>query len=124
MHIIIKICIILVPYTVLSFCFSMSPRKLIIHSNNIEIRKFIGKIIIPKEDIETIYQIKPDMIKNSIRIFGSGGFGGYLGKFRNSTIGNYQMYITEKKHLVLIKTKDINYVVNCRDFKLLTPIIK
>ncbi len=94
---------------------SSTPVKLKFDGANIVIKKAIGRIQIPLSQIENIEEISPQDIDGSIRTFGSGGFFGYLGRFRNDRIGHYKMYATNRKNLLLIKTTNASYVVSCPD---------
>lgn len=44
----------------------------------------------------------------------SGGAGGYIGKFKNRTLGLYMMYATQKRDLVLVRCTDKIIVFNCK----------
>ena len=50
-------------------------------------------------------------ISGSIRKRASGGAGGYVGEFKNKTLGLYMMYATEKKDLVLVRCTDGIFVL-------------
>ena len=54
-------------------------------------------------------------ISGSIRKRASGGAGGYVGEFKNKTLGLYMMCATEKKDLVLVRCKDEIIVFNCKE---------
>ncbi|MBQ6572828.1 MAG: hypothetical protein IIX41_00740 [Bacteroidales bacterium] len=54
-------------------------------------------------------------ISGSIRKRASGGAGGYVGEFKNKTLGLYMMYATEKKDLVLVRCTDGIFVFNCKN---------
>ncbi len=78
------------------------------------IKHLIGKTKIPVTSIITLEKVDDNITAYSIRRFGSGGFGGYLGKFSNNILGNYTMYATQKKNLVLIKTVKQQYIISCK----------
>lgn len=79
------------------------------------IQKIIGKKNIPYEDINSIELIAPKVISGSIRKGASGGAGGYVGRFKNKSLGMYTMYATEKKDLVLVQCEEETIVFNCRE---------
>lgn len=114
LSIIIKIFLLLPLIVILLYFGCTTPVKLELDAKKIAIVKAFGSIKIPREEVVNIYKISPKSLSKSIRLFGSGGFFGYLGKFENSIIGKYQMYITEKKNLILIETSSMKYVVNCK----------
>lgn len=102
----------------------MTPVKLELDAKKITIVKALGSIKIPREEVVNIHKLSSESLSKSIRLFGSGGFFGYLGKFENSIIGKYQMYITERKNLILIETTSMKYVVNCKHEEELIYLLK
>lgn len=97
------------------FAAAYSPLSLSIDSDKVTLKKLIGQIVIPLEEIRTVKKINKNAISGSIRTFGSGGVFGYLGRFKNRNLGKYSMYITERKNLILIKTENRQYVFNCSE---------
>lgn len=79
------------------------------------IQKLIGKKNIPYEDIKSIELVTPKAISGSIRKGASGGAGGYVGRFKNKSLGVYTTYATEKKDLVLVKCEEETIVFNFRE---------
>ena len=61
---------------------------------------------------------------NSIRTSASGGFFGFLGKFRNESLGNYQMYVTNKSQSVLVKYDGQTIVFSCEKHEELIDFVK
>lgn len=88
------------------------PRKTVITNKQITICLLLRSIEIPATEIINIQTISPQEINNSIRVFGSGGYFGYLGKFKNDKQGAYILYATEKNNLMLIQTLTHNYIVS------------
>ncbi len=78
------------------------------------IQKLIGKKNIPYENIRSIEPITSKVISGSVRKGASGGAGGYVGRFKNKSLGEFTMYATEKKDLVLVKCDEETIVFNCR----------
>ena len=104
-------CVVILPVLYIA---TWIPINLSANTTHIILHKLIGKITIPIGEITSVQIIDKSMISNSIRLFGSGGVFGYLGKFRNRLLGNYIMYITERKNLILIKTHKKTYIFNCK----------
>ena len=71
-----------------------------------------GKIILLSEVVEVVRISKSD-INGSIKTFGSDGFFGYIGRFRNNKLGNYSMYVTDMNNLILVRTGNKKYVFSC-----------
>lgn len=84
------------------------PTSYLLTEDKIVINKVCGSIKIKKADIIDIDTPKGDELKGSIRVFASGGFLGYFGKYKSPKLGKYNMYAGSMKanNLLVIKTKD------------------
>lgn len=51
-------------------------------------------------------------ISKSVRKFGSGGFGGCTGYFKNEVLGDFEMSVTDKSGGLLIETNSKKYVIS------------
>lgn len=95
--------------------FLYMPYKVGYNNKSIYIRRIKGKVEIPLDSILSINSITPNILQNSVRVFGSGGFLGNIGYFKNEKLGTYVMYTTSTEKLVCIKTTTKTYVINCPD---------
>lgn len=93
----------------------LMPLRLTIGNDKIGLHRLIGAIYIPFKDIIELKAIPNSDTAFSIRLFGSGGLFGYLGKFRNKKLGNYTMYATNLNELILIRTDRKSYVFSCKN---------
>lgn len=93
----------------------LMPVRQTIERNKIALHRFIGSIHIPFEDIIELKAIPNSETAYSIRLLGSGGLCGYLGKFRNKKLGYYTMYATNLNELILIRTNRKAYVFSCKN---------
>ncbi|MBU3837297.1 MAG: PH domain-containing protein [Candidatus Phocaeicola faecigallinarum] len=91
------------------------PIRLTIGNDKIILHRLFGAINISIKDIIEIKAIPNSETAFSIRIFGSGGLFGYLGKFKNKILGNYTMYATNVNELILIRTDRKTYVFSCKN---------
>lgn len=78
--------------------------------SSIRVQQLIGFKEFEKKDIEVVSLKKSDL-SGSIRVFGSGGYGGYTGWFRNKQLGKYFMLVVNTKDIALIKTKKGKQIV-------------
>ncbi|MDR2685053.1 MAG: PH domain-containing protein [Prevotellaceae bacterium] len=95
----------------------IAPVSIQVKGNRILLKRVLGKIIVYFDNIESITHYK--FSKHDIRVFGSGGYGGYLGIFSNAQIGKYSVYVGDFSQAFLIQLKNgKNYVFSCenRDF--------
>ena len=92
----------------------ITPRYVSYNEEGVKIKKIIGSKKIPQSEICNLVGIDTRTIANSKRKFGSGGVGGYIGLFYNKQLGDYHLYLTMRKNLVLLETTNQKkYVFNC-----------
>lgn len=66
------------------------------------------------KDIQSIEPYQVTM--NFVRYFGSGGFFGWWGWFRNQELGRFMVYASELDHVFLLKMRNgKRYVISCSD---------
>ena len=80
------------------------PRFYVIDENGLTIKRFVGDLKIAKSEIKQVIIDKDKTTSGAIRVFGSGGFFGYFGRFRNSQLKTFYMYCTRLDKMVLIWT--------------------
>lgn|SRR5574343_242599 len=68
------------------------------------VHRLIGAAKYERSRIINVRAGEPEEIKNSIRLFGSGGMFGYFGKFRNSHLKTFVLQCTRRDNLVMIFT--------------------
>ncbi|MDR3227337.1 MAG: PH domain-containing protein [Prevotellaceae bacterium] len=84
-----------------------------VDKDKIIIKQLVGGKTFNRDSIYT-QKISYKDLKGTIRLFGSGGFCGYIGWFSNSTLGKFYMIASNKKDLLLITTvSGKKYVINC-----------
>lgn len=96
------ILLLFVAILLLSYLFSTIRYK--IQDGRLIINRPIGNIKINSRDITEIRKIKNRIF--TLRTFGSGGLFGFYGKFYNSKYGNMTWYVTQRKNLILLTTKN------------------
>lgn len=107
--------IFLIPFfiIILILPYLWKPRYYEITEDSLIIHRIIRPVRISLSDIETVRAGDKEEFRNSIRLFGSGGFFGYYGKFRNNTHKTFTMHASRMSNYVLIFTK--------KGLKVLTP---
>ena len=88
------------------------PRYLIIQNGLLIITPPIGRTVIEKSQVVKIEAIERSDLRGSIRLFGSGGFFGWFGIFRNSKFGVYRIYCGQLENLYHIKTLTKSYIIS------------
>lgn len=87
-------------------CLLIKPLKYEINANEIIIHRLIKNLRINRADIQSVKIIDKNALSGSIRTFGVGGLFGWIGKFRNSTLGSMTWHLTRRDKAVLIHTKE------------------
>jgi hypothetical protein len=92
----------------------LTPRSLAVSSKGVVLKRLAGSLKIPAEDIVEMREVEPGEVRGMIRIAGSGGFCGYIGRFRSRKLGNFVLNITERRNLVMVRTAKKKYIFNGR----------
>ncbi|MDR3218417.1 MAG: PH domain-containing protein [Dysgonamonadaceae bacterium] len=93
--------------------FLFTPLSITVQDGLVQVKQIKGNLNIPVKEIKEIRLCTQSDTKNGRRTFGSGGYFGYLGKFRSAQLGAYQMYATNRSKKFLIKTNESTYVFSC-----------
>ena len=88
------------------------PTSCTINENEIIVKQIVGKKTFIRSEVK-LDQIDATVLKNSVRYFGLGGTSGYIGWFKNPTLGKFYMIASDTKDLLLIQTDTRKYVINC-----------
>ncbi|MBR0196083.1 MAG: hypothetical protein IJQ32_07590 [Paludibacteraceae bacterium] len=96
-HLLIILGIIVVLFALVA---AFMPRGVTVDDEQIIVHKGIGKIVIPRSDIKSIKPFPKDAV--TLRLFGIGGIGGYVGLYRNSQIGNFAAFMTDPSRSYII----------------------
>lgn len=111
--------VILIPIAV--YYGLQSPQQIEIKGNTLILRKLLTSLKIEIRDIDII---EPYVKSLEIRLFGSGGYCGYIGTFTNKNIGKYQSYVGKYDQAFYIKTKSgKKYMMSCENRDTLISII-
>ncbi len=97
---------------ILVYSFAVVPLWTEVNQDYIKVKKVVGSKKFLKEKV-TLTPITRDDLKGAIRVFGSGGYGGYTGWFRTKNLGKFFMLILNKDELVMIETdRGRKFVIN------------
>lgn len=99
---------------IMGYFILIAPMSIEIDGSRLVLIKFLGKKIIKLEDIDKIEAYISEGFE--MRLFGSGGFYGFVGTFRNSKIGKYQSYVGDYSQTFFVETKKHKkYMLSCND---------
>jgi len=95
-------------------CALQSPRYIVLTDDKLIVKKLFGTFSVERSKIRRVESYAPD--SSEVRLFGSGGFFGYLGKFSSAKIGSYRSFVCNFKQAFLIQTFDgKKYVFSCEN---------
>ena len=98
---------------IIGFTILHTPLFVKINDKNILLKKIYGKFEINYSDIQSI---EPFYSSFDLRMFGSGGFLGFIGIFSNDRYGWYKSYVGNPKQSFIIITKNNRkYVFSCEN---------
>ena len=103
---------------VIFLTFSFAPRSYEINGKMLRIRTVAFSVL--SYDLSQLTEARSvnggDVFSpGTWRVFGVGGLFGYYGVFRNSTLGNFTAFVTNRGNLVLCRFRDRTLVLSPRD---------
>ncbi len=95
-----------------AICWLLRPLRYTITDTELQIQRPIGKVIIKKQDIQSVDLLHESNIAGAIRTFGVGGLFGYYGKYYNQAFGSMTWYLTRNDKPVLVTTHKSKIMVS------------
>lgn len=102
---------------VIAVSYAYSPRGYTIAERSIIVRRLIGPIRIPLEEIRDLRTATGDDFRGCIRLWGNGGLFGYYGLFRTSKLGKCTWHVTNRDNGVVLITASKTVVLSPDDVK-------
>lgn len=102
---------------VLVVSYAYSPRGYEIAERSIIVRRLIGPVRIPLDDIRELRAATRDDFRGCIRLWGNGGFFGYYGLFRTSKLGKCTWYVTRRANAIVLITAAKTVVLSPDDIE-------
>lgn len=97
---------------VMGITFLFAPLRYAINTSDVEIGRFINTKHISTNDITGVARVPSGELGAGLRVFGSGGFMGYLGIFWYSSAGWVRAHCTDRSKLVMITTAKRKYLIS------------
>lgn len=79
------------------------------------IRTPFGNVRVPLDAAFSVRLASDDDLRGSLRLFGSGGFFGYYGLYRTTSLGRCNWYVTDRSRMVVLKTAGRTLVLSPAD---------
>lgn len=105
--------LIFVPLMVVTWL--QAPQTLMIDRNTLTIGRRMKPVTISLGDIVRVERVESKVVRRAMRKMGNGGLWAYTGRYYHSSVGNYQLYATELRDLLLIETTKTKYVISSVD---------
>lgn len=102
---------IVIPSSVLIVTLIFMVRKYEIRERKLLVHRLGWKKIIDLSNLKSA-EADPKAVKNSIRLFGNGGLFAFSGIYRNKELGNYNVFATDFKKCVVLKTDQKIFVIS------------
>lgn len=87
------------------------PSGYLLDVDGLKIRRPIGSMIIPYENILNVNSVFKEDIGPYVRLFGCGGLFGYFGTYMSKSMGKFIMWCTNKDNMVIIEKKDESIIL-------------
>lgn len=88
------------------------PVSIFVDADTITVNQLVGNVKFDRR-MCIVRRLKDTETKSIVRVFGSGGMGGYTGYFANAALGSFKMYAVSTKNLCLITDpQQKKYVIN------------
>jgi len=87
---------------IIGLSYAYSPQGYEVEQRSIVVRRLIGRVRIPLEDVRELRPGTPEDFKRTIRRWGSGGLFGYYGLFQTAKLGKCTWYVTNRRKTVVL----------------------
>lgn len=105
--------VVLVPLFIVTWLHS--PRTLMIDRNTLTIGRRMKPVTISLGDIVRVERVESKVVRRAMRKVGNGGLWAYTGRYYHRQIGNYKLFATEMRNLLLIETDKQKYIISSVD---------
>lgn len=95
--------------------YAYSPRRYSLEGRSLVVHRLAGNASLPLEDLRQARRATAEDLRGSIRLWGSGGFFGYYGLFRTSSLGRCTWYVTNRANIVVVETSGKTVLVSPDD---------
>lgn len=87
---------------ILGLAYAYSPLGYTISEGTIIVRRLIGNVRFPLEDVREARRATSRDLSGAIRLWGNGGLFGYYGLFRTSNLGRCWWYLANRRNIVVV----------------------
>ena len=92
--------------------YAYSPRAYVIAGRSLLVKRLIGTVRIPLDNVREVRPAAADDFKGCVRLWGNGGLYGYYGLFSTSKLGKSTWYLTNRKNSVVVATAEKTFLVS------------
>jgi hypothetical protein len=91
------------------------PLKYTLDHSYLTIKRPGPDVVISLKKIQHVGMVDDTLLRDSIRLLGNGGLGGFVGVYKNKTLGTYKSYRKRTDNIVLIETSSEKYILSPDD---------
>lgn len=95
-----------------AFTYFFKPTSFTIDAYEIAVHRPHGAFRTPIGNIERIERVERGTLGWGVRLFGSGGFFGYLGLYYYGRIGRVWLYCTNRNEMLLVTTAKSKFIIS------------
>ena len=94
--------VVLLPLIILFGCALFTVRGYEITSDAILVQRLLWSTALPRAGLESA-RVEPEIMRGSLRTFGSGGAFSFTGFYYNKRLGSYRAYVTDPRRPVVLR---------------------
>ena len=95
--------------------YAYSPRAYVIAGRSLLVKRLIGTVRIPLDNVREVRPAAEDDFRGCIRLWGNGGLYGYYGLFSTSKLGKSTWYLANRTNSVVVATAEKTVLVSPDD---------
>lgn len=92
-----------------------APQRLEVGDDGMVILRRYRSIEIPRSEIVGIEPVATKYVLQSFRLGGSGGLFGFFGRHYSPRLGGFDLYATEFRNMMIIRTARKTFIVGCTE---------
>ncbi len=92
-----------------------APQRLEVGDDGVVILRRYRSVKIPRNKIVSVERVSAKSVMQSFRLGGSGGLFGFFGLHYSPRMGSFELYATEFRNLVMIRTAHKTFIVSCTE---------
>lgn len=102
---------LLIVIVILGIALLFRVRKYVLTPDALQVVRSLGSRSFPRNTLKSATPVTTKDLGFGIRLFGSGGWGGWFGTFLYKNIGKAQVYATDRNKFILLRTNNGKQII-------------